>query len=316
MSPKEVLDMPQEHNIEYKAQQLHNNKQATLGKSRISLVLIVLAALLLFGGISLIYLSGKKPDEWTRLWLPTTVNVLLLVVIMIQVFVYAKQWEGMQAALEEIRSLVAQNEQLIKASETQGNTMQGQLDALRKSLAETRNLISQHERAVQAVERSSQIAAQTLTVTERAYVGITDISIGELRPGQPHKLRMRFVNSGRTPAHRFVVQGSMSVSAGQPTRQQFWKPALYGSSVSGYFTAGSAHDVAFDFNGASQRLKEEMISAIREGTLRLFIQVEAHYFDVFEEEQILSFIGVYDPSEGSFVDYYAEGQLADTAEQH
>lgn len=94
----------------------------------------------------------------------------------------------------------------VSASE-QAETMQEQLEAIKEQarimgepLAETRNIVTQNERVVTAAERTAEIAH----VGERAYIGITRLTVDDLVIGQSPTLSITWCNAGKTPAWHFL----------------------------------------------------------------------------------------------------------------
>ena len=170
--------MPQENNAEHKAEKPDNSEKHSTGKrkSHVGLLLILLCVIVLFGGFSLIYLSANKPDEWTKFWIPNIVNVLLLIVIVIQVYVYAKQWESMNDALEETR--------------------------LQTGIAQVTAIAA--EASAKAAEQGTRIAQESAINAQRAYVMVRKATV-DLRENESGKFLIEILNAGNTPARAIEV---------------------------------------------------------------------------------------------------------------
>jgi len=162
--------------------------------------------------IGLIAIVLPNMTERIKFFTTNALSVLLLDVIVVQAYIYSRQWEVMKT---QERIL----ERQAKAFEAQVITMQGQLTAISKqadimndSLQHTRSLISQNDRAIDAArdmaraaeasvevaERNVEIAHDHMWHAQRAYLAATDIRI----EGSDNKrmFHLKVKNFGNTPA--------------------------------------------------------------------------------------------------------------------
>jgi hypothetical protein len=331
--------VPQDSTAEREENQPPDNKERSSRKSHVGLLLILLAVVLFIGSFSLFYLSSNKPDEWTRFWIPTIVNVLVLVVIVIQVFTYAKQWESMNDALEETRRIANQNERAVKAAEKnlrlaeeartnaildravreqermwEQESTGNQTQLMRESLEETRAIVTQNERVVRAVEvqaeasqASAQAAIESVAATkeafyigQRAYVGVRRMTVSNLVAGQYVTLTITWINGGKTPAWRFRSIPKLVLDEQPPQKSGFsWLEDDFSNISVSLIPAGEERTVKYE---TTLLLTREMVAAIEGGGKRLYASAEGSYTDIKGIERPFRIWALYDVYSEGFVE--------------
>lgn len=175
--------MPQSDNIERKKdEQITNiNKAPNVGLWLIGSSAVIGASILTAVALGF----AESVPAWVSFLTGSLLNLLLLVVVVVQAYIYGQQRQ----------------------------VMHDQWEAMQNSLDETRKLVSQNERMVKAAEESAKIAREAFYVGEAPYFGITEIilswiggvpDVNTLVSSRP-ELVITFMNGGKTPAWHFSV---------------------------------------------------------------------------------------------------------------
>lgn len=138
--------------------------------------------------VALFILSFWWPNlaERTKFFIGSGLLLALLIVAIAQVLIYYGQQQIMRAQLDAMKE--------------QATVLQG-------SLEETRKLVGQNERAVIAAEQGAQTAAQTMKVSQRAYVGVTKVTLNRpVRHFNEATIWIFIENKGLTPARNITIR--------------------------------------------------------------------------------------------------------------
>lgn len=138
--------------------------------------------------------------ERVKFFTVNALSVLVFAVILVQTYIYRRQWEAMQ------KQLTARNDQTVSMGE---------------SLAETRNMAEQNRRAIKATERGVEVAQQNMIYAQRAYITITDGEI--IRPIRDLLFKMTIRNSGNTPAYDVQVARKVDIPEILPDPNTDWQ---------------------------------------------------------------------------------------------
>ena len=157
------------------------------------------------------------------------------------------------------------------------------------------------EASAKAAEQSAEIAGRSLTIGERAYLGIeTARFIQPLAVGRPPALRVVYVNGGRTPAWNLASRIRL-ISASQPLSEiaDRFPVTVFNASENGagLIPAGGKRVVDYP-NQSDVLVTGDRLPLIQNGTMKLYVVGEARYKDFTGKEQVLRFRLVYDPSDG------------------
>jgi len=163
-------------------------------------VLVILFVSLFFPNLT------ERPKFFTT----NALSVLVLDVIIVQAYIYTKQWEVLKEQSSTLKTHSVAMAKQITAMEAQLTAMQDQAESMRDSLTETRNLVIQNERSVKAAEEGVSVARQNMNYAQRAYVTVTD-GVVTLGVGGTDRFRMRVENSGNTPAYSVQVEAEIEV---------------------------------------------------------------------------------------------------------
>jgi hypothetical protein len=161
----------------------------------------------IIGVLVILFVSLFFPNltERTKFFTTNALSALLLDVIIVQAYIYRKQWEAMREqrnTMNDQLSVMRASENTLKrqadAFDAQVAAMQGQLEAMNKqaeimngTLQQTRSIISQNDRAIDAArdmaraaeasvevaERNVEIAHDHMWHAQRAYLAPTEIHI-------------------------------------------------------------------------------------------------------------------------------------------
>lgn len=173
--------------------------------------------------------------------------------------------------------------------------IQRQLDAAKASQ-------EQAERSAKAAEASASIAAQSLHISERAYV---DVAISLKKPltvGEEIAIKFIAKNTGRTPAVKLHGRSGMALDL-IPFSDEQARPRALGDTARraspSEVTLGSGSQVeAYPSNG--KPLTQEMFDSINQNKALLYAFALVDYRDIFNRQHQIEVCGVYNPTLSSF----------------
>jgi len=140
-----------------------------------------------------------------------------------------------------------------------------------------RTMAVQNERLIKASETSSRVAKEAFHAGEAPYFGLPDITANDWQSGYYPKLRVNFLNGGKTPAWR--IHTWVKFSLGQtPERGHLYELRLENQQmVNTFIPAQTAHD--FNYIQTGFQLTEAILTAMANDEIHLFVVVEIHYRD-------------------------------------
>jgi hypothetical protein len=198
----------------------------------ISLGLVVTAASLFVAGLALLgivaYLRVSEHSARIRFFTDSSLNLLILVAILVQAYIYVRQWAVMEHHGKAMRGqLDVMQKSLLhtmkvnigqvnywtaqqKAMDSQAETMQGQLAAMKEQALVMKLQQAASEAQMKIAGIAVETAEKSAIYAQRAYVTaiITDIS--------EWQFRLRIENKGNTPANDVRVLYSYGLSENPP----------------------------------------------------------------------------------------------------
>ena len=140
-----------------------------------------------------------------------------------------------------------------------------------------RRMAAQNERLIRASEKSNKVAEEAFHAGEAPYFGITEMSASDWNTGYFPKLKINYLNGGKTPAWR--IHTRVKFSFGQtPEGGDSWELALQNHQMANTFMpAQSANE--FHYVQKGFQLTENKLAAMRDNQIHLFVVVEIHYRD-------------------------------------
>jgi hypothetical protein len=183
-----------------------------------------------------------------------------------------------------------------EAADSAAQARQDALDTLHKQLEAQRELIRQVQRSANAAEASSKTSAETLRVSERAYVATTTTVLQQPAPGQQPRFNLSWTNVGHTTAlqvwayaHLIEVVpvpnglgqlNPMTVPVPRSLRQAHeMARSDWSKSRVGTMTVDAGQTVHSDVLWRSYTA--EGINSLKAGKIRLYLFVRVTYDDIF-----------------------------------
>lgn len=227
---------------------------------------IVVAALILLGVVAFVGLALIDSTKRINFLTVNALSALIFVAVAMQVYVYRKQWKVMERQWEATRKLVEQN-----------------------------------ERAVTAAERIAEIAHEG----ERAYIGITKLTVDTLAVGQNPTLRITWCNAGKTPAWHFLGC-PMLVVGEKPSGHSYYMKRDLKDVETSFIPAGK--DVTVPYLITDLEITTEILAEVESGRQRLFACIYALYIDFQGQRRLFEARAVYETDTGAFTDCYDDYQ--------
>jgi hypothetical protein len=294
------------------------------GLRRIFVVGGILLAVLLVVSIFAPYMS-----ERVKFFTVNALSILVLVAIVVQAYIYRRQWETMDRQLTAFENQTAQNEWAFRANqrhanatqaqmEKQSTAMQGQLDAMERqaqlmseSLIISSSAIAVSERnaiaaelSAKAAERSVEVMRESYIATTRAYIGIRRIVIGALVVGQIPTVTVVWHNGGNTPASRFRAVVYL-IFGDKPEWRGYLVDDDWSDSTASFVPPGVSNPVDYPQVEVGFKLvSQQMLETLNGGSKRLYAMVEAIYLDFTEQRRSFESSYIYKPETGTFTELY------------
>ena len=200
----------------------------------------IVGIVLLVGLGAIAYYKVGKESFRISFMVGSTLNLLIFVAILVQAFIYKRQWEAMQDGLDRTDKMIgvmvntlSQNERAFEATwklgKEQWHSMEGQLHAMEKQVitSESQMLIAAEAGKVMqgqldAMKEQASIMQESLAetrrifdVAERPIIVATRADIeGGIGPNKPLRPKVTFVNKGRTAAQNFKVTTEIAAEEG------------------------------------------------------------------------------------------------------
>ncbi|MDQ3819794.1 MAG: hypothetical protein M3362_19265 [Acidobacteriota bacterium] len=131
--------------------------------------------------------------ERVKFFTVNALSILVLAVILVQAYIYRRQWEAMQ----------------------------GQLDAMKDQAATMREQVELATKQVEAIN-----------ISERAYIGIETVGLSNLEVGKVPRIVMIIKNAGRTPAKKVKAPGRINIElAGKRPQEEITKSRYIGDGT-------------------------------------------------------------------------------------
>lgn len=222
---------------------------------------------------SQVSVAGKRSYSWLALLPTATMAVCTLVIAVTNVtYVYymSKQWQVMQGTLDETKNMVGLATQQANAAASSAKAA---------------------ERSAASAEATLRAAGHALETSERAYVGVKAMEVGQFEENKKLTAAVVFENAGRTPAVNFTSYIYLLVrsrSLGSfPRLPAPKRMGTIGHIIPGGRSTGQA--------STDVPLSAELVRDIREGKAWVYFCGVAHYRDIFESVHKTEFCGVYLP---------------------
>lgn len=262
--------MPQNENIERKEDEQISRikKPQQVGWWLVSLLVIIGVVFLTV--IARRYRELKDFPAWISFLTSAVLNLLLLTVIVVQAYIYGRQWKAMKEQL---------------------NAMRDQADSMRDSLTLTRQLIEQNERTIQIGDISAKAAetsAKIVSAIERPEIHIKGAQCMMAVEQQPY-VTLNVTNSGRTTAYDVevtVIGVYVDAISSEVLPFDEAPPETFD-----FMPPGNAITVHTGLGGA---LTQDDYDAIRAGSLLLIIYGTLSYRDSFGKRDERSYCRMYD----------------------
>lgn len=232
--------------------------------------------------------------ERFKFWAGTSMQALILTAILVQVYIYKRQWEAMReqrnAMREQLEALKDQAEifdQQRRIMRSQVRQVYKQVDLMRDGLTETRNLVIQTELAVGAAKRSVEVAQENTIHAQRAWVTIPHVNIVPIFPSKAFHLTVK--NSGNTPANDVQIYYAVEMRDHPFVEGERGKPltprviGLIGPGAHVMSRAIAPSEVV-DVITTPERQR-----LIEEGSLKLYCWGIIQYRDIFDQARTTAF---------------------------
>jgi hypothetical protein len=226
--------------------------------------------------VALLLLSVFLPNltERVKFFTVNFLSLLVLVIIAVQAYIYKRQWEAMQESL-------SQNERAVRASETQAIASQS---------------------SAKAAERMIEITQQAYIASERAYIGIREITMGSFSVGQIPTLNVTWYNGGKTPASRFRAIPYL-VFGDKPEKRGYLIDDDWSDSTSDFLPSGVPQTIPYpQAETGFKVVTEEMLAELNGRSKALYAIVTALYLDFTGQERSFDAEYIFDMVEGKFVE--------------
>lgn len=273
-------------------------------------------------------------SERVKFFTVNALSVLVFFVILVQAYIYRKQWDIMERqykisrgqaitlhqqslamheqadamtdTLIETRKMVELNQLAFeinqKQSAKQMSNMEGQLAAMRQ-------LASAGELQAKAAEMSAKVHQQSIEVmtvsyiaTTRAYIGIREITVGALVVGKIPTVSVVWYNGGKTPASRLRANVYLVVGD-KPEWRSYQLEDDWSDSKANFLPPGVSNPVLYpQVETGFKPLTQEMLDAITLGGKRLYAMVEAEFLDFMDEPRPFETSYIFDPWQGTFTE--------------
>jgi hypothetical protein len=220
----------------------------------------------------LLFVSLFFPNltERTKFFTTNALSALVLDVIIVQAYIYRKQWQAMREQRDAMKA--------------QLGAMHDQARSLKDTLVETRNLISQNERTIKAAERSIQIAEKSMILAQRAWVTVTHGHIIQPATIDP-TFELKITNSGNTPATQVQISARAQVRQNEPSDIDVIEISEASAEIG--IIAPKEHVLRFVPTEQSISVDEKEWLQIM--TARLYCWGIIRYVDIFDQERFTRF---------------------------
>ncbi len=136
-------------------------------------------------------------------------------------------------------------------------------------------------------------------ISERAYLGVTQIGLSPLVVGQVPVISGFIENFGRTPAYRVRAPGHITLEpAGKRTKSELVESRFPGANESP-LGANSKRRITYEFPGPCTAIVKHQIES---GQITVFFQMTIWYHDVWGNQQHSHVFHEWNPQIGAFMD--------------
>jgi hypothetical protein len=149
-----------------------------------------------------------------------------------------------------------------------------------------------------AAESSAEqvtLMKESMKLTERAWVGVTDKVMLTFQTDKPMKAKVVLQNTGKTPAVKCVTHGKIVQVNERWTKERFESFRDPDGPQLGIAMTPNA-DVRSLFNGPIPNIEQ-----IRTGKAFVYFFGRITYLDIFDKPHFTKFCGIYDMDENAFV---------------
>src|SRR5207248_2093395 len=141
--------------------------------------------------------------------------------------------------------------------------------------------------SAKAAERMIEITQQAYVASERAYIGIREITIGGLIVGQIPTLYVTWYNGGKTPASRFRAVPYL-VFGDKPEKRSYFIDDDWSDSRANFLPAGIPQTISYpQAETGFKPITEEILAELETGSKRLYAMISALYLDFTGQERSL-----------------------------
>jgi hypothetical protein len=140
-----------------------------------------------------------------------------------------------------------------------------------------------------------QVMDETMKMDQQAWIGVTSKDMMVLMPGTPLKAKVVLRNSGKTPAINVKTFGKLIQVTERLSSERFEITPLPKDTESGSALAPNAESRSI-FIGDTPKLQ-----MIRDSKIFVYFYGKITYQDVFKNNHLTKFCGVYDIDENAFV---------------
>jgi len=280
-------------------------------------------------------------SERIKFFTVNALSICVLAAIVVQAYIYRRQWEVMERQFSAFESQTAQSEWQFRQAQQnasdiqrqmleQSEAMKGQLAAIEKqagfmetqsqimadSLAETRKIVEHNEKVFEATR---QYSTQQMAVLElQADIAEIQTKVADrtaaaaekstLVVGEVPTLYVVWHNGGQTPAFRF--RANVYLVFGD-------KPEWRGYSLNDDFSDSKANFIPPGISGSPtlypqseygfKPITKEFLEDLNGGSKRLYAMVSAVYLDFTDDIRPFKSFYIFNPFEGTFTDLYEYG---------
>lgn len=177
---------------------------------------------------------------------------------------------------------------------------------IRSAVQNFKDMTAANQESAKAATTSSNIAKSALEVSERAFVGVTSLTMDkDFAEGQGTKITAVIVNSGKTPAFNVRVRHYFAYAPKPISKNLRFTPM---ATVSTTFLLPLVQLVQ-----ASDKVPappKEVRELIRRGTIAFVAYGIIEYTDVFKKKRVTKYCYLYDPALPLFFQVCANGNEA------
>lgn len=142
-------------------------------------------------------------------------------------------------------------------------------------------------------EKTTEIADQTLKISNRAYVHIVEFSNNKVDDINDLEISYRIENTGNTPAYNVLIYSDFSIREKEPEKIHTvdLSEPRDGNIIAG---RGAAKTLLVNFRQKFGRsINEEELAKIKNGSFLYFLGVIT-YIDIFDKKHCIKFCAYYD----------------------